>query len=313
MAVATTSDSIPVVDLRLLSQSDINSLALSSPHSFNLDTLSDVVPKIDRSVFNESAGSRKQTYSRLPLLQQSQPQPQNPQPQPQPPNPQPQPQPPNPQSQPQSPNPPLPRRRGRPRLHPLPNPPAAAEAPPDLGRHDNVQIVSILKKLFEPRGKCSYKDSSDKEKKSDNNHNNNNNNIVLVSDADKDREARNGKGEVVDLAALMKTEDLFGPEIRRRTEGLWTEEQILGYMTGLNGQWASIRKKSKVVDAKVFGDGLPKGWKVLLGLKRKEKIVYLNCRRYIRFASGICLLSVIVGGNFECHICLVDLYALQIR
>lgn len=135
----------------------------------------------------------------------------------------------------------------------------------------------------------------------------------MVSDADKDREARNGKGEVVDLAALMKTEDLFGPEIRRRTEGLWTEEQILGYMTGLNGQWASIRKKSKVVDAKVFGDGLPKGWKVLLGLKRKEKIVYLNCRRYIRFASGICLLSVIVGGNFECHICLVDLYALQIR
>lgn len=117
------------------------------------------------------------------------------------------------------------------------------------------------------------------------NANNANNGIVVISDVERDREVKNGKGEVVDLVALAGKEDLFGDEIRRRTEGLQTEEQLLGYMTGLDGQWGSRRKRRKVVDAVLFGDSLPKGWKVLLGLKRKEGIVYLNCRRYVRFAS----------------------------
>ncbi|XP_024017050.1 uncharacterized protein LOC21386634 isoform X2 [Morus notabilis] len=61
-------DSLPLVDLRLLSQSDLFSLSLSSS-SQPLGRCDDdvLIPKIDRSVFNESAGSRKQTYSRLRL------------------------------------------------------------------------------------------------------------------------------------------------------------------------------------------------------------------------------------------------------
>ncbi|CAA0843317.1 Methyl-CpG-binding domain-containing protein 8 [Striga hermonthica] len=62
------SDSLPVVDLRLLSQSELYSLSLCSSAAFDPRRFDDVViPTIDRSVFNESAGSRKQTYSRLRL------------------------------------------------------------------------------------------------------------------------------------------------------------------------------------------------------------------------------------------------------
>ncbi|KAE8704428.1 APR-like 4 isoform 1 [Hibiscus syriacus] len=59
-------ESIPVVDLRLLSQPELLSLSLcsSSPSLSNAETEL-FTPKIDRSVFNESAGSRKQTFFRL--------------------------------------------------------------------------------------------------------------------------------------------------------------------------------------------------------------------------------------------------------
>ncbi|CAL1390326.1 unnamed protein product [Linum trigynum] len=65
------ADSLPLIDLRLLSQSELLSLSVcsssfSSVHNLHNDT--DVsTPRIDRSVFNESAGSRKQTFSRLRL------------------------------------------------------------------------------------------------------------------------------------------------------------------------------------------------------------------------------------------------------
>ncbi|KAK9110722.1 hypothetical protein Sjap_018782 [Stephania japonica] len=63
-------DSLPIVDLNALSQSELNSLSLCSGDagSFDFRHCDDlVVPKIDRTVFNESKGGRKQTYSRLRL------------------------------------------------------------------------------------------------------------------------------------------------------------------------------------------------------------------------------------------------------
>lgn len=95
-------------------------------------------------------------------------------------------------------------------------------------------------------------------------------------------EVMNQSGAVVDVAALAEREDLFGAELRRRTEGLETEEELLGFLSGLDGQWGSRRKKRKIVDAGDFGNELPVGWKLLLGLKRREGRVSLNCRRYIR-------------------------------
>lgn len=111
----------------------------------------------------------------------------------------------------------------------------------------------------------------------------------------------NNNGVVVDVAALANAEDPFGPELRRRTEGLTTEEELLGFLTGLSGQWGSRRKKRKIVEASDFGDVLPQGWKLLLSMKRKEGRVWLFCRRYIspngqQFVSckevSSCLLSL---------------------
>lgn len=95
----------------------------------------------------------------------------------------------------------------------------------------------------------------------------------------------NRNSEVVDLEALASAEDPYGDELRRRTFGLDREEEILGVLRGLEGQWCSRRKKRKIVDASGFGSALPKGWKLLLGMKRREGRVSVYCRRYIRYCS----------------------------
>lgn len=91
----------------------------------------------------------------------------------------------------------------------------------------------------------------------------------------------NRNGEVVDLEALASAEDPYGDELKSRTVGLDREEEILGVLRGLDGQWCSRRKKRKIVDASGFGESLPIGWKLLLGLKRREGRVSVYCRRYI--------------------------------
>ncbi|KAI3445742.1 hypothetical protein Pfo_002407 [Paulownia fortunei] len=92
----------------------------------------------------------------------------------------------------------------------------------------------------------------------------------------------NGKGEVVDYAELEKKGDeLYSEELKRRTVGLETEEGVLGFLWGLEGQWCSRRKKRKYVDAGVIGNALPIGWKLLLGLRRRDYRVSVYCRRYI--------------------------------
>ncbi|CAM8923744.1 unnamed protein product [Rhodiola kirilowii] len=63
-------NAIPIIDIRMLSRSDLQALSISSNSSLgDLNRFDDevLIPKIDRTVFNESAGSRKQTYSRIRL------------------------------------------------------------------------------------------------------------------------------------------------------------------------------------------------------------------------------------------------------
>lgn len=104
---------------------------------------------------------------------------------------------------------------------------------------------------------------------------------VVVYDHERDRETVNDRGVTVNLATLAGIEDPYGPEIRRRTVGMSTEDELLGFLRGLNGQWGSRRKKRRVVDAIEFGDVLPKGWRLSLCIKKKEGRVWLFCRRYI--------------------------------
>ncbi|XP_020575711.1 uncharacterized protein LOC110021524 isoform X2 [Phalaenopsis equestris] len=264
---------IPVIDLRYLSQSELTTLALSSPNAFDLRRCDDIiVPKIDRSVFNESAGSRKQTYSRLRLA------------------------PPKPDS------PSLPRRRGRPRsipLHTAPTTTPSASAPPasddnskDPDRRENLLIASFLRQLFSREDPSAQTLTLNKAVSTVcvNENNDGWKNILaaaeeaqkaLVLAEDLDREVLNSKGVAVDLVALGQMEDPFGEELRRRSLGLKTEEQLLGFLSGVEGQWASRRKRRRFVDASHFGDVLPKSWKLLLGLKRKEGVAWLDCRRYV--------------------------------
>lgn len=104
---------------------------------------------------------------------------------------------------------------------------------------------------------------------------------VVVYDSEKDREIVNCRGVKINMADLGMLEDPYGPEIRRRTEGLTTQDELLGFLRAINGQWGTTRKKRRVVDASDFGDALPKGWRLSLCIKKKEGRVWLFCRRYI--------------------------------
>jgi hypothetical protein len=98
----------------------------------------------------------------------------------------------------------------------------------------------------------------------------------------------NRDGAAVDLTALANAEDPYGEELRRRTVGMESEEELLGFMRELGGQWGSRRKKRKIVDAGVFGSALPVGWKLLLGIKRRDGRASIYCRRYIRWFPWFC-------------------------
>ncbi|XP_057975022.1 uncharacterized protein LOC131162490 isoform X2 [Malania oleifera] len=283
------AEEIPVVDLRLLSQSELHALSLSSSPSFDLHRVDDIViPKIDRSVFNESAGSRKQTYSRLRLAPGK--------------------------SELATSGAPIRRSAGRPRRLPAPR------YYPDTVDDENNKIVGCLKQLFAAEdyndnlvqveveygesvpeiynvghslqeipidvidgGKKRRRGSKPKSEKlvTDSGQNEREAIVSYENPEDRDREILNKNGILVDAVALANAEDPFGSELSRRTEGLETEMELLGFLRELNGEWGSRRKKRKIVDASDFGDALPKGWKLLLRLKRKEGRVWLICSRYI--------------------------------
>lgn len=89
---------------------------------------------------------------------------------------------------------------------------------------------------------------------------------------------------MVDLTALAHSaEDPYGEELRRVTVGLETKEQLLGFLEQLNGEWVNTGKKTKVVKACDFGGYLPRGWRLMLCIKRKGNNQWLACRTYIRY------------------------------
>ncbi|KAL5992448.1 hypothetical protein ACLOJK_013366 [Asimina triloba] len=247
--------SIPFIDLRFLSQSELNSLALCSNDSFDLRRCDDVVvPKIDRTIFNESAGSRKQTYSRLRLARG-----------------------------------PAEDVSAAARPHRLP--PTASHHLPlnasdDAERLENKQIIAYLRKLFvgEGAGAAPAELPNGKRQRVPEVESGMNSAVVARENG---FQIVNRKGTVIDAVALAEKDELFSMEVRRRTEGLATETALLQYLEGLEGQWGSRRKKRKIIDAADFGDELPRGWKILLGLKRKEGQVWLACRKYIRLETSL--------------------------
>ncbi|XP_073014482.1 uncharacterized protein [Typha latifolia] len=237
---------LPVIDLRLLSQAELNTLSLSCPNAFDLRRCDDVVvPKIDRSVFNESAGSRKQTYSRLRLAPR------------------------NPSSSSSA------------AAAATSAPASEATGSDDNDRRENDQIVFHLRKLFAREDPSVSVDPPQTLTLDGDSNTGKEEAKPLVVFADRDREMLNARGMEVDLVALGEKVDPFAGELRRMTEGLKSEEELLGFLNALDGQWGSRRRRRKIVEASGFGDHLPRGWKLLLGLKRKEGVTWVNCRRYV--------------------------------
>ncbi|CAK8566350.1 unnamed protein product [Lathyrus sativus] len=300
---------LPVIDLRLVSQSELYTISLSHATVCNRRIDEDcVIPKIDRSVFKESTGSRKQTFSRLRLF---------------------------------------PRNNNNP-YSPVPVPVSAAVAPVAVvpapsssssriaSDGENSQIIDLLQELFgvEPlRG--AYNDSAvplqvefkqpgleftpqavqnvpidgsqTKRKRGRPRRGEtpgtetllaicDGNGKAMETDDKKKVETVNGKKKKkVETVNEKRVEgakekqgfvledagDPFVEELIVRTQGMNTEPELLEFLEGLNGVWGSDRKKRRIVDANCLRDVLPTGWKLILTLQRRGSRASVLCRRYV--------------------------------
>ncbi|KAI9121276.1 hypothetical protein K1719_008309 [Acacia pycnantha] len=268
---ALNLESLPRIVTTTLSQSELQALSLCSLSAFDLTSTTNLVfPHVDRSLFNESAGSRRQTYSRprKPLSPSDSP---------------------------------TGHRRRVAGLLPTPKlPPVPDDDPENL---ENRKIIDYLKQLIREDPKFDQVELAPPSVSHEVVPNfelrvgmGESEDMGLVRKRKRGRKPKakahldecyremdfvNKDGVAIDLSALANTEDPFSDELRRRTEGLQSEEELLGFLRDLGGQWGSRRKKRKIVDAGDFGDVLPVGWKLLLGLKRKDGRAWIYCRRYI--------------------------------
>ncbi|KAG2703861.1 hypothetical protein I3760_06G156300 [Carya illinoinensis] len=270
-------DSVSHIDMSTLSQSELQALSHCSLSAFDLRHPAHLLPpKIDRSIFNESAGSRRQTYSR-----------------------------------PSNSTPSAGHRRRVAGLLPAPKLPPVPSDDPE--RVENRHIINHLKHFLDQDPRFDHFDvtltlpSLSSLVVSTNQEEAERDKTVTFGGERKRKRGRkpkvkvlqmeagygrrvmeivNRNGVAVDLALLANLEDPYGEQLRRRTLGMESEEELLGFLRELGGQWGSRRKKRKIVDAGVFGDALPVGWKLLLGIKRRDGLSSIYCRRYIRFPTG---------------------------
>ncbi|XVE95290.1 hypothetical protein REPUB_Repub02eG0083500 [Reevesia pubescens] len=307
-------ESISVVDLRLLSQPELLSLSScsSSPSPSNAETEL-FTPKIDRSVFNESAGSRKQTFSRLRFA---------------------------------APRNHIHHHHSSPSSEPYP--PRSLHLNPEPLDEESSNILSLLKSLFNiddsltaytdetkphddkdlvpvqieyrngnsvfqniPVGIVSI--SSERKRKRGRPRRDEKDNWVIENESlaieeSKETPEFDRVNEIVNAGNITscsegkrsrgrprrgesqnrvigkeekKVESEIEDELRRKTEGLGTEAELLEFMGGLEGEWASKSQKKRIIDAGGFGNVLPKGWKLMLFVKRRDGHFWLACSRYI--------------------------------
>ncbi|KAG6698983.1 hypothetical protein I3842_08G046900 [Carya illinoinensis] len=261
-------EALSLVDLRLLSQPELYSLVLcssSSDPSFSSTYGNDdfLIPKIDRSVFNESAGSRKQTYSRLRLAPRK----------------------------PQSPTRssfsstarqiPEPLDEENSQIISLLKQLFAAETSPTQTTmaYAGLQIIPVAVASSGREEETRKRGRPPK-----------NENRMIERNCGKEAKGDGGGGGgeqergcdgfgCVGECGLV--EDPYGEELKRRTEVLQTEADFLGFLSGLRGEWWRKSRKKRIVTASDFGHALPNGWKLMLSIKKRAGRVRLHCRRYI--------------------------------
>ncbi|RLN04077.1 hypothetical protein C2845_PM13G20740 [Panicum miliaceum] len=243
---------LPVVDLRALSQSDLDALATAaaSAHALAPRSCPDADPlpplTIDRAVFNESAGSRKQTFSRLRLGTASS-------------------------------------SNSSPSARPASTHPSTARSDPD-----SDLVACHLRRLFVPDDPSLPTPPEPQT-------------LALTEYSppspppDPDRETTNAKGISVDLVRLAGMVDPYDAELRRRTAGMASETELQGFIASVAGKWLSQRQRRKYVDASFFGDHLPRGWRLQLGVKRKGGTIWVHCFSYVRLPLCPVILSLQSG------------------
>ena len=93
----------------------------------------------------------------------------------------------------------------------------------------------------------------------------------------------NVNGNKIDLLYLARdANDEFEAKLSNRTEGMVRDAEFMEFLKDLEGKWSSDRKRRKLVDATILGDGLPKNWKILLSLRPR---VYPLSLYYMKFVS----------------------------
>jgi len=274
-------DSLPLVDLRLMSQPELYTLSISAAtHRHRRASDNDsVIPKIDRSNFNESAGSRKQTYSKLRLNKRKQ-------------------------------NSAVPASSS----YHIPEPvdqensqiisllqqlfgvePLRNALRPDRGDAVDRQLFPVHVEFKQPppvsvafqNVPIDVIDASNRKRKRGRPRKNDNSVSVFEEETKKVNEEASAVVTVNERGFGMDADGLdydpFGEELKRRTEGLETEPLLLEFLETLNGEWASQRKKRRIVQASDLGDLLPTGWKIVITLLRRAGRASVVCRRYVRF------------------------------
>ncbi|QCE15898.1 uncharacterized protein LOC114163788 [Vigna unguiculata] len=272
-------DSLPLVDLRLMSQPELYTLSISAAtHRHRRASDNDsVIPKIDRSNFNESAGSRKQTYSKLRLNKRKQ-------------------------------NSAVPASSS----YHIPEPvdqensqiisllqqlfgvePLRNALRPDRGDAVDRQLFPVHVEFKQPppvsvafqNVPIDVIDASNRKRKRGRPRKNDNSVSVFEEETKKVNEEASAVVTVNERGFGMDADGLdydpFGEELKRRTEGLETEPLLLEFLETLNGEWASQRKKRRIVQASDLGDLLPTGWKIVITLLRRAGRASVVCRRYV--------------------------------
>ncbi|RYR41982.1 hypothetical protein Ahy_A08g038437 isoform A [Arachis hypogaea] len=267
-------ESLHLVDFRQLSQSELYALSLTSSPAQHRCQDDAVIPKIDRSVFNESAGSRKQTFSRLRLV----PRGKQPKPAPSPPA--------------SAAHIPLDEENSKiiemlQRLFGVESLRTAARDGGGGGTSVGYNALVPFQGEFKSPDPnvfalqnipiCDVADDSAMKKRKRGRPRKNENSMAIVPVASPlpppppPKKKEEGEGFV----------DPVSEEVKKRTVGLENEAQVVEFLEGLKGEWSSQRKKKMTVEASELGSFLPAGWKVLLSVKKRAGRASILCRRYV--------------------------------
>ncbi|KAK7412152.1 hypothetical protein VNO78_03601 [Psophocarpus tetragonolobus] len=227
------------IDTKRLSQEELMALSLSwQSHCKDRETKTKTNTKIDPALFNESAGSRRQTYS----------------------------------------SPTGRRRRLAALLPPLPGHDPENRLIIDHLKHliredpklDQVQLASPSQPPAPAPSPAPARKRGRKPKLK-----------VHLHHCYRGIDFLNHDASPLDLSLLSNSHDPFADHLTRRTLSLRSEADLLAFLRDLPGQWASRRKKRRIVDASLFAHVLPLSWKLLLALKRKDGRASIYCRRFI--------------------------------